>query len=60
MQNTCQHHECKCARAFKLAEMGLTPEAVRVHEDSVKVKCLKYCDNTSDVNKYNVTGVKET
>lgn len=31
----CQHHVCRCARAAELAAMGMTPEAVAVHEQAV-------------------------
>jgi hypothetical protein len=31
----CQHHVCRCARAAELAAMGMTPEAIAVHERTV-------------------------
>lgn len=31
----CEHHECRCARAEELCAMGMTAEAIEVHEQRV-------------------------
>lgn len=35
----CEHHDCRCATAAKLAAMGLTREAVEAH--GRKVRCVR-------------------
>ena len=37
----CRHHECVCARAEELAEMGMTRLAVEIHASGMPVRCRR-------------------
>lgn len=35
---TCEHYDCRCARAAELAAMGLTAEAASAHHERVRCR----------------------
>ncbi len=35
---TCEHHDCRCARAEELCQMGLIFEAIAVHDQRVQCR----------------------
>ncbi len=37
----CRHHECVCARAEELAEMGMPRLATEIHASDLPVRCRK-------------------
>lgn len=36
----CQHHYCRCMRAAELAAMGMTIEAIEVHNQDVECRVI--------------------